>query len=423
MAKLVVKDFGPIRSADIETKRFNLYIGPQGSGKSCLMKVLSFCQWLEKRIELTQNPEAFGTLDFVEKQLLQFHKLGGYIKDDSYFQYESRCMKFAYDFGKTALDMFSFEWKEDRWEYTRGSITYIPAERNIPFAIPNWFEMKFFEDNMQNYLADWDDARKFFNEKQPLEILNLGVKYYYDSGTNKDWLIMEDGREIEMGNAASGFQSVTPLMALVACKTEYLGAVPMRVSLNDRKEQERLVEKIREMVVEQMQDENKPVIFSDIDYKGEVKLMSFPSDKAFQVFERVLNRYERNNYSCLLIEEPEENLFPKTQYELVKWLARQVGINNSLFLTTHSPYILSAFNNLIYAHKLGSRRPDDVDKIVSRDMWISTDDVAAYMIKEEGGVMDIIDVELGEIQAERVDEASSIINSQYNALMMFDTDE
>jgi len=423
MSTLVIKNFGPIRSANIETKRFNIYIGPQGSGKSCLMKVLSFCQWLEKRIELTQDPAAFGTLDFVEKQLIQFHKLGGYIKDDSFIQYESRCMKFAFDFGKTAFDMFSFEWKEDRWEYTRGSITYIPAERNISFVIPNWFEMKFYEDNLQNYLADWDEARRLFDKENPLHILDLNVKYYYDPSRNADWLVLEDDSEIKMGNAASGFQSVTPLLALVWSRTMSMLSGQSRKDLKSKWEQNQLEEKVRNLVLSYVKGKTPPITMVETKDKEKPEYTSFPSHEAFNEFERILSRYEYNHHASLLIEEPEENLFPKTQYELVKWLARQVGTNNSLFLTTHSPYILSAFNNLIYAYKLGVKRPDDVGRIVTQDMWIPTEDVASYMIKEEGGVMDIIDVELGEIRAEMVDEASGIINRQYNALMMLDTDE
>ena len=58
----------------------------------------------------------------------------------------------------------------------------------------------------------------------------------------------------------------------------------------------------------------------------------------------------RNNR--VFLEEPEAHLFPSTQkdimYDLVKILNRNKW--SSIFITTHSPYILSSLNNLIAAY-------------------------------------------------------------------------
>ena len=64
MQKLTIKNFGPIKSASLDFKRVNVLIGPQSSGKSTILKIASFCNWVEKKIQLTQvpgdwmNPEA-----------------------------------------------------------------------------------------------------------------------------------------------------------------------------------------------------------------------------------------------------------------------------------------------------------------------------------------------------------------------------
>mgnify|MGYP006206212493 CR=1 FL=1 len=49
-----------------------------------------------------------------------------------------------------------------------------------------------------------------------------------------------------------------------------------------------------------------------------------------------------------IIEEPEAHLFPVAQKHLIELLAIMVNRNedNQLIITTHSPYILSSFNNL-----------------------------------------------------------------------------
>ena len=42
MEKLIIHNFLTIRSAEIEVRRFNLFIGPQASGKSVIVKLLYF---------------------------------------------------------------------------------------------------------------------------------------------------------------------------------------------------------------------------------------------------------------------------------------------------------------------------------------------------------------------------------------------
>mgnify|MGYP002623746984 CR=1 FL=1 len=59
MKHLIIHHFGPIEEADILLSRVNLIIGPQSSGKSTILKVACYCDWLEKQIEITQNPEKY----------------------------------------------------------------------------------------------------------------------------------------------------------------------------------------------------------------------------------------------------------------------------------------------------------------------------------------------------------------------------
>ncbi|MFM7370804.1 MAG: AAA family ATPase, partial [Sphaerospermopsis kisseleviana] len=71
----------------------------------------------------------------------------------------------------------------------------------------------------------------------------------------------------------------------------------------------------------------------------------------------VLILNQRNVF--LVIEEPEAHLFPvaqKQMIDLIALLANQAA--NQIILTTHSPYILSSFNNLLYAHQLGLQKSE-----------------------------------------------------------------
>ena len=55
MKHLIIRNIGPVKEADLELKRFNFIIGPQSSGKSTVAKILSTCEWIEKKVETTRN--------------------------------------------------------------------------------------------------------------------------------------------------------------------------------------------------------------------------------------------------------------------------------------------------------------------------------------------------------------------------------
>ena len=201
MRKVVIKKIGPLQDVEIELAKVNVIVGPQSSGKSCVLKIACYCTWVEKKIELAQSAEEFMEKDYFIKELTRFHKLKGYFRDDSYIGYESDYTKFSFDY-KTSK--FKFEWKEGRWDYFRPKVSYIPAERNMVAAIPNWFDVKLYDDNIQSFMADWDRARKAYTEQ--LDILNLGVSYKYDDIKNMDQVEVDEGVTLELTNTSSGLQ-------------------------------------------------------------------------------------------------------------------------------------------------------------------------------------------------------------------------
>jgi hypothetical protein len=88
-------------------------------------------------------------------------------------------------------------------------VTYIPAERNLVAAIPNWFQVKFADDNIRDFMADWETARQ--NTTNDLSVLNLDVSYHYDANTKSDKVQVADGVTLDFTNTSSGLQSVIPL--------------------------------------------------------------------------------------------------------------------------------------------------------------------------------------------------------------------
>ena len=202
MKRIIIHDFGPVMDADILLKNVNIIIGEQSIGKSCVLKVACFCTWVEKRIEIEQSTRRFEKNGVFLEELVNFHRLNGYVHEKTFIGYESDFMRFSYDNEKG----FSFEWKSKRWKYRRPKVSYIPAERNMVAVIPNWFEVKSVADNIQEFMADWSDARKSLENDK--DILNLNVAYHYEESSDTDYVKMSDGHLLLFSNVSSGLQSL-----------------------------------------------------------------------------------------------------------------------------------------------------------------------------------------------------------------------
>ena len=166
--KLSVKNFGSIKVANLELTRINVLVGPQSSGKSTILKIACFCNWLEKQIQLSQEPLDWATSQIVKDNLLTFHRLEGFADIGSEILFKSETMIITIRFKEKSQIDVDFDWsKSKHWNYTRTKNTYIPAERNIVAAIPNWMDINFDRfNNVRNYMAEWGLARKLFDSKK-----------------------------------------------------------------------------------------------------------------------------------------------------------------------------------------------------------------------------------------------------------------
>lgn len=124
----------------------------------------------------------------------------------------------------------------------------------------------------------------------------------------------------------------------------------------------------------------------------------------------------------LYIEEPEAHIFPDSQKRVVQLLARTYNQRMDgcqLFITTHSPYILTAFNNLIEAGNVIEKHPDRAERvyeIVPKEEVLFMRDFAPYMIKDGKAVL-MVEEETGLIAANMIDDVSDQIGSEFEALL------
>ncbi|WP_122549799.1 AAA family ATPase [Pseudomonas viridiflava] len=125
-----------------------------------------------------------------------------------------------------------------------------------------------------------------------------------------------------------------------------------------------------------------------------------------------------------VIEEPEAHLFPIAQGQVVSLIAAAYNAEmnaGDFVITTHSPYILTAFNNLIQADNavraFGEHGdPSSVYQLVPAEQHIRFDDVSAHMVLD-GAVTSIMDDEYQLIQADAIDQASEYFSARFEKLI------
>ena len=335
MGRLIIRNVGPIKSVDIRLNKVNVFIGPQGSGKSTIAKIISFCSWLEKVNEETHRAAVDGLI----KRLGTFHHMNEYFSDKSVILYEGDNVVFAYNWKSSDAIPISKTIQEHNVEHfherevlfytinkvVNPKVVYIPAERNFVSAVPTLKNYSDKNDNLQSFVNDWFDAKRHYTKESPMPITNLGLGYYYNKGLDIDYLKLGPQDPIPLTSASSGFQSIVPLTVLIKWLSSGIYG------------------------------ENKP--FSPAENERVRNILAHLSGNAneneTELIERLRGFIQGRVYSHtqFIVEEPEQNLFPQTQMDLLHHLISEInhGRNHRLVLTTHSPYVLYALNNCLMA--------------------------------------------------------------------------
>lgn len=414
MKRLIIRNIGPINNVEIELKQFNVLIGLQSSGKSTINKIACYCSWVEKEICTTQSSAYFEKKGNFETRLVIFHKLEGFIHPDAYIEYETDVLHFSFDKKK---DLFNFKWK-NRWTYIRPKTIYIPSERNIVASIPNWFDVKLGENNIRSFMSDWEEARSYSAGKR-MKILNLGVEYAFEKTGRNDLVWLRNNFFINFTNVSSGLQSLIPLLVILQYVTKGI--------YNEEKKDSVFIESVNKQLINIiyssiMPQKGSSMIISDEHYHvkevGNQEYIFDDKDKADK-FELISRNFIYPHYSNIFLEEPEQNLYPTTQRELVNRLVEfsyDEKRQHNVFITTHSPYILTSLNNLLYATQVGLTRKTETRKIIPLKNWIQFEDMSAWFVKN-GTVVSILDRKLKQIKAEKIDEVSRHLNKDFDKLL------
>lgn len=394
MTTIAIKNIGPIKEvATISLNKINVFMGPQSSGKSTIAKIISFCTWVEKDVATNQSLSEYeDNKTYFRERLESFHKIKGYFNSDSYIRYKSEVVDIVWE-----NEECSISWV-DRYAYKRSKIAYIPSERNM-VILPEARKSEFGNTNIRSFLFDWFEARKKYSDKNKLSVLNLGVNYYYVEGSEEDHIRGSNNDseyDILLSSASSGLQSITPLIAIIEYLTKWIyDEDTISFELDERRQR---VNRIlaEEKVLKPYYDKDYLPIEDRQDFTNSFnEKLHEKEEKAVKYFEEyktISNSLFKTTNSQFIIEEPEQNLFPEAQRDLVYYFLQKCldREGNRLTLTTHSPYVLYALNNCMMTGLVHDKmEANELSKLKCSQSKINPVDISIYEIRE-GVVKDTI---------------------------------
>ena len=360
MCTITIRNFGPISDTGrMDIKPLTILCGQQGSGKSTIAKLISTCSWIEKALVRQQITVNFVTSNNrFRKFYCKYHYIDNFFKPETYIKYEGGAFLIEYKNGNVEIT------PQSGGSYLMPKIMYVPAERNFMVAVEHAEKISGLPPALMTLQ---DEYRKALNEQDSLPLPIQGFNVQYDKLNKIAWL-MGEGFRVRVHEAASGLQSVIPLIVVT----------------------KNLERQISNGTAHPLNSEEKEKLRKEVE---SIYKLNLNEDLRNELIMRLNRRYEN---VCLwnIVEEIEQNLYPVSQmtvlFSLLAVFNRFTG--NELLLTTHSPYVLDYVTLAAKAgilketFKEDERRLSSLKEIIPLESVIPSGSYGVYQISENGVV-------------------------------------
>lgn len=401
--RLQIHNLGPIKDCDILLNRMMVLDGPQAAGKSTIAKAIFFFRTVKDELYktfLTGWADPVPELNarwYLLKNLNRI--LGNYmsIKRGTYLSYEyAPDIKIEVRLTKETTSLITF---------SPPIIDALEKYRDIDFKTANMGDIRrelqeLFADNSKivylpagrsftslwmhqlNYLlAVMDDKQK--------DTLDYCMRDYMERVLQiKPQLVEQQLYEevAKIDSAQFGFMQFV---------REYMGRILKGRYININGE------------------EGIKLFDSDSDKPIPLDFASSGQQEVLWILNLIYYYLREKQPTMFIIEEPEAHLYPDSQKEIAEYIALALHGKNECVVTTHSPYILGAMNNLLDIKRLADKGVY-VSRILEENGLIGSqllnrNEFDAYFV-DNGTITDAMDKETGLIRNEMIDGASDRIN-------------
>ena len=424
-----IENFGPVKSAIVdENKLFQVFIGPQASGKSTVCKVVYFCQKIRDY-----------TLEFLldSEQFYKNHK-------NEYFNNYMKFLtgKFMECFGKTThMRRFCIEYcfsnKSIRIKLNKDGYVRYEFDENLKEEIASLINdvshMYNFRLNSPDSLLNNVTAIGMMRQQLQKALFNIFANdaeiVYIPAGRSLLATLSDQLYDLSFNSMDLTMREFIHLVRITKNKfgskipemvKDYTKTVKGQINNGSVEQAYNLIRKILKAEYISESDGEK-IYFDDRHW---VKLMygSSGQQEVLWILMIVFINILENKKSFVIIEEPEAHLFPIAQKDVVELISLMVNTTNSkVILTTHSPYILTSLNILLYSGRIENQVSKSGKAVISKNMRISYQDFEAYKIcgkdSRANELISLMDEESHLIDTEYIDEVSNITNRELDHLI------
>lgn len=442
MQKLQIHNFRQIDDATIEVAQYLLLIGEQASGKSTLAKLIYFFKSLPQDylaiLYDSQNEKIRSIKNLFIKRILdkfnQYFGLTSRLDDDFY-------IKYYYDMDSDAYILLSknpalkITFADNYWKCisnkTRDCINQIHHSElpvsGTSFAIQEkrknsvlqklrtLTSQLFFDDNESMFFPAGRNITVSYPEQ--FQYLFYGVL----DKTPDDKKAESNTIDLTLMKEYVGYSKL--LIDYFATQTQFIDQSTELGKVLARKVSEILHGKY-----------NNDSGFEKIKYEEDefvpLKLSSSGQQECIRIIQDLVYIWSQDIHASRIIEESETHLYPTAQKLLVDLMALIFNkTKGQVILTTHSPFILSAFNNLLFYNKVLLSNPQKADELASHfgvekltgedeRLDVAPKDFRAYALKPGCGeyCKSIFDSKTQLIGENYIDEATENIYADFDFL-------
>ena len=364
--RVKVRNFGPVglgctdNDGWLEIAKVTLFCGPQGSGKSCITKLISLLTWLEK--SAYRDPELkIDNVTFM--QALEWQNIANYVGTDTEIAYQGDLLRFSYEKGMVSAELVLADDKP----YVVPKISYMPAERNFASIVRSADRVEGLPRPLVDMQVEFNRAKRFF--ASGFRLPANGFKFRFDKDP---WIVNGDDADANvtrLDEASSGLQSMVPMLLV----SEYLEG---------------------HLAAEQEARRSTGIFYdpgtAEKKERIEAYVRALGANNSLTVAQKAMRLeqyFAPGRRFVNLVEEPEQNLYPETQRAVVNALVAIANRRpeNILIMSTHSPYVL---NQLVTAALAASIGPSpEVEQVFPLASSVPQTDMKLYELDGNGRVV------------------------------------
>ena len=423
--KLIVRNFAGIKDLEIEIKRINILIGPQASGKSVCAKLLFyFKNFVWEIFSVVDNEQTKRNLDSnYSKRFEEYFPPDCWGKQDFFIRYEisnvfievSRKQDTKGRISLSYSDFFKKELADLRnlLKKAREESSEITFSFNILNS--SFFGNKILKDRLVESLGRSIGREAAFNQL----FIPAGRSFFANLQSNIfSFLSSNNTLDPFLRSFGSTYEGIKNLR------------IQYKIDPEDKYTQD-ILEEINRLIEQSLCGKH-------IQEKGK-DFLEVADGRRISIANSSSGQQETLPLTIMLaalpvlayppagqtvyIEEPEAHLFPSAQRNIVELIATVFNFRKEqlqFFITTHSPYVLTALNNLLQAGLLYEESSEDIqhqlEKIVSRYKSLDVDDLSAYVLSD-GKCNSIVCPDTGLIDARVIDSVSDELAIEFDQLL------